>query len=114
MSYPESFTELVSRRGFERYQDALIARWKAHRIDYRLTYGLLASKPAMHMDFDTAQAVGRVSLWESGECDLEVLDAESGNHLLLEHHEFSTPEEFFETYARVPLLLRKIRGDELP
>jgi hypothetical protein len=45
---------------------------------------------------------------------LEVLDAESGNHLLLEHHEFTSLEEFFVTYVKVPLLLRKIRGDELP
>jgi len=91
MFYPDPFTELVSQRGFERYQDALIARWKAHRINCSLTYGLLGSNPAMHMDFETDQAVGQVSLWESGECDLEVIDAESGCHLLLEHHDFSAP-----------------------
>jgi hypothetical protein len=114
MGFPESFIDLVSRRGFDRYQDALITRWQAHRINYSLSYGPSTAKSGMYMDFGTDQAVGRVSLWESGECDLEVLDAESGNHLLLEHHEFTSLEEFFVTYVKVPLLLRKIRGDELP
>lgn len=79
-----------------------------------MTYGEPTSKPSMSLDFETDDAIGRVTLWESGECDMEVLDAATGGDLLREHHEFKTTEEFFATYPKVPLLLRKMRGDILP
>jgi hypothetical protein len=114
MSFDESFPDLISGRGFERYQSGLVARFKAHRIGYSVTYGESTPKPAMWLDFETDAAIGRVTLWESGECDMEVLDATTGGDLLREHHEFKTTEEFFATYPKVPLLLRKMRGDILP
>ena len=67
----------------------------------------------MWLDYETENAIGRVTLWESGECDLEVMDVATGADLLREHHEFKTPDEFFHTYPKVPLLLRKLRGDKL-
>jgi hypothetical protein len=111
LTLPESFSDLISGRGFDRFQTGLIARWRAHRIGYDLNYGRPTSKPSMTLDFTTNQGVGRVTLWESGECDLEVLDCATGGHLLEEHHEFANPNEFFATYPKVPLLLRKLRGD---
>jgi hypothetical protein len=105
VSFTETFPELISGRGFDRYQAGLNARFLAKRIDYRLTYGEPTAKPLMFMDYDTPSAVGRVTLWESGECDMEVLDAETGEDLLREHHEFSDAEAFFSTYPKVPNLV---------
>ncbi|MFC7339664.1 hypothetical protein ACFQY0_20940 [Haloferula chungangensis] len=66
------------------------------------------------MDFTIDEALARVTLWESGECDMEVLDAESGADLFREHHEFRSSAEFFETYPKVPIFLRQYRGDDWP
>ena len=114
MTCDESFPDLISGRGFERYQSGLVARFKAHRIRYSVTYGEPTPKPAMWLYFGTDAAIGRITLWESGECDMEVLDVTTGGDLLREHHEFKTTKEFFATYPKVPLLLRKMRGDILP
>jgi hypothetical protein len=114
MPFDESFRDLISGRGFERYQPGLVARFKAHGIGYAVTYGEPTPKPAMWLDFETDDAIGRVSLWASGECDLEVVDVKTGGYLLLEHHEFKTVEDFFATYTKVPLLLRRLRGEILP
>jgi hypothetical protein len=114
MPSDESFPDLISGRGFERFQTGLVARFRAHRISYSVTYGEPTQKTAMWLDFETVDAIGRVTLWESGECDMEVLDATTGGDLLREHHDFKTTKEFHATYPKVPLLLRKIRGDVLP
>ncbi|MDP1586392.1 MAG: hypothetical protein Q8M07_01500 [Prosthecobacter sp.] len=114
MCLDDSFADLITHQGFDRYQLGLIARWQAHRIGYSLSYGEPTSKPSMGLDYETADAIGRVTLWESGECDLEVIDATTGADLLREHHVFKTPREFFDAYPKVPLLLRKLRGDVMP
>lgn len=114
MSTFESFPELISGRKFEVYQVGLVSRWRAHRIGYEVTYGEPTAKPAMWLDFTTDQAIGRVTLWESGECDMEVLNSITGEDILREHHEFKSSEEFFDTYPKVPLLLRRLRGDHMP
>ena len=111
MAFEQTFHALISGRAFDRYQDGLRARFKAHKIGYSVTYGEPTSKPAMWLDFDTPEAIGRATVWESGECDLEVLDAVTGEDLFREHHEFQLPEEFHATYPRVPLFMEKLRGD---
>ena len=78
-----------------------------------MAYGDPTSEPALRLDFETDDAIGRVTLWESGECDMEVSDTRRGADLLSEHHEFKTTDVFFAAYPKVPLLLRKIRGDIL-
>ncbi len=107
----ETFTELISGRKFDRYQAGLIARWRAWRIGYELTYGRATSKPSMCLDFTTNEAIGQIILWESGECDMEVLDCATGENILKEHHEFQSSEAFFHTYPKVPLFLRQLRFD---
>ncbi|MGF1530483.1 MAG: hypothetical protein ACFCU4_03880 [Puniceicoccaceae bacterium] len=113
----ETFKDLISGRKFESYQDGLKSRFRAHRIGYHVTYCDHISKPSITLDFDTDQAVGQVVLWESGECDLEVIDVVTGKDLIREQHVFDSldsPMSFFNTYTKVPLLLRKIRGDNIP
>lgn len=114
MSFDQTFSDLISGRGFDRFQSGLVARFEAAGINYSVTYGQPTSKSAMWLDFETEDAIGRVTLWESGECDMEVLDATTGGDLLREHYEFMTTREFFDTYPKVPLLLRKMRDDIVP
>lgn len=109
-----SFSDLISGKAFDQFQRGLVARWRARRIGYQLIYGPATSKPSMSLHFSTDQGIGTVILWESGECDLEVLDSATGSYLLQEHHQFRSSDEFFTTYPKVPLLLRKLRGDTWP
>jgi hypothetical protein len=105
MHFPWTFPELISGREFERFQSGLEARFEANRIDYKLTYGEPTAKPAMWMDYETDSAIGRVTLWESGECDMEVLEAKSGEDLLRETHTFPNAHAFFDAYPKVPNLV---------
>ena len=105
MQFPWTFPELITGRKFDQFQSGLEARFEANRIDYKLTYGEPTAKPAMWMDYETTSAIGRVTLWESGECDMEVLDAESGDELLRETHTFPNADEFFDNYPKVPNLV---------
>lgn len=113
MPFEETFHNLISGRGFDRYQPGLISRWRAFRIGYSLSYGKPTAKPSLCLDYESENAIGRVTLWESGECDLEVMDVATGADFLREHHDFTTPHEFFHAYPKVPLLLRKLRGEKL-
>ena len=108
MARPDSFEELVTERGFDRYQSGLVARFRAYRLKYELSYGEPTAKACLWMDFSSEKThtIGRVTLWESGECDLEVIDAESGDDILRETHSFSSPDLFFSTYPKVPTLMR--------
>lgn len=108
MARSDSFEELVTERGFDRYQSGLVVRFQAYRLEYKLSYGEPTAKPCLWMDFSSerTRTIGRVTLWESGECDLEVIDSKSGDDILRETHSFSSPDLFFSTYPKVPILMR--------
>ena len=105
MHFPWTFPELITGRKFDLFQSGLESRFVANRVGYKLTYGESTAKPAMWMDYETDFAIGRVTLWESGECDMEVLDAESGYDLLRETHTFPDADAFFASYTKVPNLV---------
>jgi hypothetical protein len=67
-------SDLISGRGFERYQPGLRSRFGANRFRYEVTYCEPTDNPAVRIDLDSAVHIGRMTAWESGECDLEVLD----------------------------------------
>lgn len=105
MHFPWTFPELITGRKFDLFQSGLEARFNENRIGYKITYGEPTAKPVMWMDYETDSAIGRVTLWESGECDMEVVDAESRIDLLRETHTFPNVDAFFDSYPRVPNLV---------
>ncbi len=107
-----TFHELIEERGFERCQPALVSRWKAHCIDYSVTYGKKTAKSCLWMDYAVEGGVGRVTVWVSGEAYFEVR-ATDGRDVLRETHLFRDTKDFHMTYSRVPLMLMKLRGDDL-
>jgi len=98
--------ELISKRGFDKFQPGLVARFKAFHLNYGLTYGAPTDNPAMCLDFESPLHLGRVIVWESGECDLEVLEVSSGKTVLLEHHQLNSEIEFHHLLPKVALLMR--------
>jgi hypothetical protein len=48
------------------------------------------NKPGAAADFDTAQGIGRISMWVSGEADFEVLQRSDGKNVFLRHEVVSS------------------------
>src|SRR4051794_5526492 len=99
-------SELVSGRGFERYQPGLRSRFGANRFRYEVTYREPTVNPAIRIDLESAQQIGRIAAWESGACDLEVIDVSTGETALFEHRELRNEDEFHQALARLFLFLR--------
>lgn len=106
--YPLS--NLIKERGFDRFQDGLKARFYSYQ--YELTYGKITTKSAMWIDFENSNQFGRMTIWESGECDIEVLDIESRKQSFWKHYDLKDEEEFHHLLAQFFLYFRD--GKELP
>lgn len=103
-------SNLIRQRGFDRYQSGLRSRFAAYRFQYQLTYCELTDDAAMRLEFESALHLGRVTAWESGSCDLEVIEIHSGATVIQEHYQFTHEREFFDTYPRLILFMRDALG----
>jgi len=99
--------ELIENRGFDQYQSGLEARFKAYRLEYKLVYCEPTNKSAMYLDFESEKQLGRVTVWVSGECDMEVLDKKNGDQVFIENHLYKSEEEFFEGYPKLVVFMRE-------
>ena len=97
---------LISEHKFDRYQSGLESRFAAYGLWYALTYCELSDNPAMRLDFETSRLLGRVTVWESGHCDMEVIDIISSEYTFREHHQFSNELEFQKTYPKLVIFMR--------
>ena len=98
---------LIENKGFDQYQEGLKSRFKAYNLKYNLVYCEPTNKTAMYLDFESDKQVGRVTVWVSGECDMEVLDIISGERVFDEVHQFKTEEEFFDIYPKLVIYMRE-------
>ncbi|PSB58543.1 hypothetical protein C7B77_04265 [Chamaesiphon polymorphus CCALA 037] len=60
----------------------------------------------MVLDFDSTKHIGRVSVWVSGECDMEILDVSTGKTVFYEHHQFTNEDDFHSKYLKLVLFMR--------
>lgn len=97
---------LISGRNFDQFQPGLESRFAAYQLQYALTYCETTNNPAMCLDFENSKYLGRVTVWESGHCDMEVIDIGSGKNVFLEHHQFSDELEFHKTYSKLVVFMR--------
>ena len=66
----------------------------------------------MSIDFEDSNQIGRMTVWESGECDIEVLEIDTENRLFWKHYEIKSEREFHKLLADFFLYFRD--GKELP
>ena len=102
--------DLISRRGFDRFQVGLESRFKAYGIKYVLTYCQPSDNPAMRLDFESPLHIGLVTVWESGLCDLEVIDVSTEQTVFYQHYELSSEAEFHQTYPDLVVFMRDAMG----
>jgi hypothetical protein len=106
----EPLKKLISGRGFDRSQPGLESRFAAYRLQYVLTYCEPSDNSAMCLDFETKKLMGRVTVWESGDCEMEAIDIESGKHAFYEHHQCNNEMEFHRTLAKLVVYMRDAFG----
>jgi hypothetical protein len=64
----------------------------------------------MRIDFETMRLLGRVTVWESGHCEMEVIEIGSGEYIFHEHHQFSNELEFHRTFPKIVVYMRDVFG----
>jgi hypothetical protein len=106
----EPLKNLISGRGFDRFQSGLESRFATYRLQYTLTYCEPSNNSAMRLDFETIKLLGRVTVWESGHCEMEVIDVVSGDDVFYEHHQFSNEIEFHRTLPKLVVYMRDAFG----
>ena len=109
-SYP--LTNLIRNRSFNRYQDGLESRFAAYKFDYELTYCEPTDNSAMRLDFEHKNLTGRMTVWESGGCYLEVLEIETDKSILSRHYQLNDERSFHQLLADFFLYFRD--GKDLP
>ena len=65
-------------------------------------------KPGIRADLESAAWQARIALWDTGECELEKIDVESGASAF-EHRKVSGPNEFEQAFSR---FLNELIGSE--
>ena len=109
-SYPLS--ELIHNRKFDHYQDGLESRFAAYKFKYQLTYCEPTDNCAMFLDFEYKNQEGRMTVWETGTCYLEVLDSKTGKAVVDKHYQLNDEKEFHSLSAEFFLYFRD--GKKLP
>lgn len=107
----EPLKNLISGRNFDRFQPSLELRFTAYQLQYVLTYCEPSDNSAMRLDFETKKLIGRVTVWESGHCEMEVINIKSGKQAFYEHHQCNNEIEFHKTLARLVVYMRDASGN---
>ena len=103
---PFPISNLIREREFDRNQDRSKARFQRNGIDYELTYHPPTENSSMSIDLETSNQIGRTTVWESGECDFEALDAGSRKQLVFRHYQLTDEQEFHQCLANCFLYFR--------
>lgn len=109
-SYPLS--NLIRNRKFDRFQDGLESRFSSYKFKYQLTYCEPTENSAMYLDFEYKNQEGRMTVWETGSCYLEVLESETGKAVFDKHYQLNDEKEFHTLLAQFFLYFRD--GKNLP
>lgn len=111
---PGPLQELITGRGFERFQDGLRSRFQAYGFKYSLTYSDASNDPTLRLDFESSLHLGRVTARESGVCELEAIQIASGETVFREHYELDRSLMFHMVYVRLPLFMLSFTGWPVP
>ncbi|QMS90316.1 hypothetical protein HUN01_23035 [Nostoc edaphicum CCNP1411] len=109
-------TQLISERGFNRFQSPLRSRFAAYRLEYTLTYCEPTDNSAMRLDFESSLHLGRITVWESGACEMDILEISTGNNVFYESHQLNNEKQFHQTYLRLVIFMRdmlRLKSDNI-
>ncbi|MEM6349369.1 MAG: hypothetical protein AAF766_01270 [Cyanobacteria bacterium P01_D01_bin.14] len=109
MAY-KPLSELISGRKFNNFQQDLESRFAAYRLKYELIYSESCNDPSMRLNFESQWHLGKVTVRESGNCDMEVIEIASGENVFYEHHQMKSDLEFHRAYSKLVIFMRDVFG----
>jgi len=68
-------------------------------IDMRLTEGEPSANPSARLDVDTPAAIGRITVWESGDYDIESIDLETERSLYVDRGTLQQDDEMSKKFS---------------
>lgn len=98
--------ELIANRGFDDYQSGLKSRFLAFGLDYTLVYCEPTDKLAMYLEFESPTQLGRVTAWISGECEMEVVDKQTGQTVFQESLRCESERDFHSSFPQMVIFMR--------
>ncbi len=99
--------KLIEEREFDKYQPEIEYKFAAKWLKYALVYGNRTNKSAMYLNFESPTQLGRITVWISGECEVEVLDIETEKTVFHEYYLFKSEAEFLQVIPNLVLFMCK-------
>ena len=66
--------------------------WQAAGIDWQLLFGPTRDKPAAWVTCETTRTLAQLTIWTSGEAELDTGDVANGTHTST-HYDITTPQD---------------------
>ncbi len=95
------FSKLISGREFDDFINSKTEFFHNLEIEFSYKYCVPTDNSALVLDFDTTKYIARITVWESGECDIEALYTSKEGQVLDEHYEFTSVEDFYDKIFNV-------------
>ena len=70
----------------------------AHGMHLETSMGGDSPNPGMRLDFDSTQFIGRITCWESGECELELIDVDTEETIYSENQTLTMTADFADAF----------------
>ncbi len=99
-----SFRDFICDRGYDDFLPGVEARLKPQKVTCEVHYASDAPVPTLRLRFENERAAYEVILWESGDCEMQVLDFQMESFVFHKHERFASPLEFLGRYG-APLRL---------
>jgi hypothetical protein len=68
-------------------------------LTVRITESAMSSNPSVRLDIDTEAVVGRITCWESGDYDAEIIDLDTERTLYSDHGELRRMQAVGDHFA---------------
>ena len=101
------FKRLISGREFDIYLNENLECFANIGINFSYKYCEPTDNPALVLDFENNRYMARITVWESGECDMEALYTSKEGQALDEHYEFTSVQDFYYKISDLVSFLTK-------
>ena len=88
------FSNLISGHDFDKQRERYFSGLALSDVDYLCAYSLPCDNPCIRIDFDNSKQLSRITIWESGECDIEAISLTDSTRVFDEISELKTIGEF--------------------
>ena len=103
-----TLNNLISGKGFDKYQTGLKARFDAYGYTYKYSKNQEGT-PYLSLKFDTPKFLGLVVVTESGNLSLKICDQETNAVYMNIEYDIKTADQFFILYPQLFFYLRENR-----